>query len=150
MKLTADGQVELFELTPLTGGTIYMKAGVAVDWQGQTYESVPCQISGEEQTADKQPTPKFVIGQDGISVVALKGLVFDGHLEGATLVKKTVLLEDLLANRNVKATRTYRVKRAAEYGATSITLVLASFSGALHQTLPHRQYIPPAFPWVSI
>jgi hypothetical protein len=28
--------------------------------------------------------------------------------------------------------------------------VLATWSGAVSQTVPFRQYVPPAFPWVDL
>jgi phage-related protein len=150
LKLQADGKIHLFELSPLSGGTIYFKSDNEVTWQGHTYEAIPCALTGEEFKTEGTPTPKFTIGQEDVDLLQFKGLVNDGHLDGATLVRKIVLLDDIINNRNVKQTAYFRVKRIDEYSRTKIAVTLASFSAALSQTLPFRQYVPPAYPWVDI
>jgi phage-related protein len=150
LKLKADGRIHLFELSPLSGGTIYFKDDNDVTWQGNTYEGLPCSLSGEEFRTEGTPTPKLTIGQDNLDLLPFKGLINDGKLDGATLVRKTLLLDDLINNRNIKQVTTFRVKRIDEYSRTKITVTLASFSQAQSQTLPFRQYVPPAFPWVDL
>lgn len=150
LKLTADAEIDLFELSPLSGGTIYFKADNDVPWLGHVYEGIPCVLTGEEDSLDKTPTPRLTIGQEDVDLLPFKGLVFDRHLDGAMLVRRRVLLSNLLANANVKQTTHFRVKRVAEYSRSKIVLQLASFSGAVNQTIPFRQYLPPDFPWVDI
>lgn len=150
LKLTADAQIHLFELSPLTGGTIYFKPDNNVTWLGRTYEGLPCALTGEEADTEKTPMPKLTIGQNNVDLLPFKALINDGGLDGATVVRKIVLLDDLLNNRNIKRTSTFRVKRIPEYSRTKIQLILASFSAAQGQTVPFRQYVPPAFPWVDI
>lgn len=150
LKLQADGKVHLFELTPLGSGTIYFKNDNEVTWQGQTYEGIPVQLTGEEYSTESTPTPRLQIGQDDLDLLPFKGLINDGYLDGGTVVRKIVLLSDLLANLNVKQTTYYRIKRVESYSRTKVSLVLAPFSAAISQVLPHRQYIPPAFPHVDL
>jgi phage-related protein len=150
LKLSADGKVHLWEISPLSGGTIYVKSDNPYTWQGNLYEDVPISISGEEHATEGSPTPKLTIGQDNVDLLPFKGLINDGGLDGASIVRKTLLLDDLVNNRNIKQVTNFRVKRVAEYSRTKVQLVLATWSGAQGQTLPFRQYVPPAFPWVDL
>ena len=150
LKLEADGKVHLFELMPLGGGTMFFKSDNEAYWRGQLYESVPCALTGEEFKTEGTPTPKFTIGQPDVDLLAFKGLVNDGHLDGATLVRKIVLLDDLVNNRDIKQVSYFRVKRIDQYSRSQILMTLASFSSAVSQQLPFRQFIPPDFPWVDL
>lgn len=150
MKLTADAEIDLFELSPLSGGTLYFKSGPEMSWLGNLYEGLVCALSGEEVSLEKMPTPRLVIGQENLDLLPFKGLVFDRHLDGATLVRRRVLLANIHANQNVKHTTVFRVKRVEEYSRTKISLQLATHSGAAKQTIPFRQYLPPDFPWVDV
>lgn len=150
-KLIADAEVNLYQLYPLSGGTIYFKNDNDVTWLGNTYEGLPISLSGEKWSSDTStPTPRLVIGQDNIDLLPFKGLIHDGYLEGARLVRYTVLLANLTANLNFKQVTNFRIKRVESYSRTKITLVLSTASGATNQSYPFRQYVPPAFPWVEI
>lgn len=150
LKLEADGIIDLYELTPLSGGTIYFKSDAEAIWRGVLYESLPCSMAGEEFKTEGTPTPKFTIGQEDVDLLAFKGLVNDGHLDGALLVRKRVLLDDLVNNRDIKHSTYFRVKRVESYTRSAIQLQMATFSTAHSQTVPFRQYVPPAFPWVEL
>lgn len=150
LKLQADAKIHLFELTPTTGGTIFFTADSSVSWLARVYEGIPCVLTGEEFSTEKAPTPRLTIGQEDLDLLPFKGLVNDGYLDGATLVRKTVLLDDLLNNRNIYQRSNFRVKRPDSYSRTKISLLLATYSTAHNQTVPFRQYVPPAFPWVEL
>jgi hypothetical protein len=150
LKLQADGKVHLFELSPLSGGTIYFKTDNDVTWRGNLYEGLPCALTGEEFSTEGTPTPRLTIGDENVDLLPFKGLIHDGHLDGATVVRKTVLVDDLINDRNIFQRTTFRVKRPEGYSRTKIPLVLATWSGAVSQTVPFRQYVPPAFPWVDL
>lgn len=145
----ADGRVDLYELSPTNGGTIYFTADSPLTWRGRLYEAIPCSLTGEEFDLEKTPEPQLRIGQENLDLLPFKGLVFDGHLEGATLVRKRVLLDNLINNRDIKQTTYFRVKRVGEYSRIAISLILSSYSSAVRQTLPFRQFLPPEFPYVS-
>jgi phage-related protein len=151
LKLQADGKLHLFEVFPVSGGSIFCKADNPVTWLGLDYEGLPMQLSGEGKSNDgSTPTPRLQIGQEDMDLLPFKGLINDGWLDGATIVRKKVLLDDLLANRDIKETTTFRVKRVESYSRTKVTLLLATFSAAISQTVPFRQYTPPDFPWVDL
>jgi phage-related protein len=150
-KLIADGEVDLFDIYPLSGGTVYVKNDNDVLWQGNNYEGLPVLIDGEKWSADTStPTPRMTIGQDNLDLLPFKGLINDGYLDGAKVVRYRVLLNNIINNINIKEITSYRVKRIESYSRTKIVMILTTFSGAANQTIPFRQYIPPAFPWVEI
>jgi phage-related protein len=151
-KLVTDAEVDLFQLTPLDGsGTIYFKADNNVTWQGNNYEGLPLSFTGFKKSSEGGTlAPKLTIGDGSADLSPFKPLVYDGYLDGATVVHIHLLLDNLINNRNIREQRIYRVKRVPGYSRLSIELQLATSSDALGFTIPHRQYHPPAFPAVYL
>lgn len=151
LKLTADAEIDLFELTPIgTSATIYFKSDNNATWQGHTYEGIPLIFSGIKKASDGSALmPKMTLGDGSVDLSPFKPLVYDGNLDGATLIHKVVLLDNLTNDRNIKETYIYRVKRVPNYNSVSIELQLATASDALGFTVPYRQYFPPDFPAVQ-
>lgn len=151
-KLTADAEIDLFQLTPLGGsGTIYFKHDNPETWQGDLYEGLPLTFTGIKKSADGAAlAPKLQIGDGAVDLSPFKPLVHDGYLDGATLVHIKVLLENLRANRNIREQMIYRVRRVPSYSSLAIELQLGTSSDSLGFTMPHRQYHPPAHPAVYL
>lgn len=151
-KLLADGIVELFELTPSGGtGTIRFKPDNDVSYMGNLYSGVPCVLSGEKRTAEAGISmPKLQIGQANIDLSLFKPLIVDGYLDNAVILRHRVLLDNLINNRPIRETNSYRVKRIEQYSRTIITLQLATLSDSLGFQMPYRRYMPPAFPSVKM
>lgn len=150
LKLQADGRLHLYEINPLGGGTVFIKSDDNFVWQGDLYTGIPCSLTGEKMSTEGTPTPKLVIGQKDLDLLPFKALINDGHLDGAQIIRRKVLLDDALADLNISETTYFRVKRIDNYNRTNITLTLASFSGAISQTIPFRSYTTPDFPFVSL
>lgn len=150
--LINDGTVDLFELTPAGGtGTIRFKADNDVTWRGNAYTGIPCAVTGEKKSSDVGLTmPKLTIGQPNIDLSVFKGLVYDGSLDNAVVVKLHLLVDNLKNNRLIREISTYRVKRVEQYSRTQIVLQLATLSDSLGFSMPYRQYLPPAFPSVQM
>lgn len=150
--LVADAEIDLFQLTPLDGsGTIFFKPDNEVTWRGQLYEGLPMAFTGLKKSVDNGTLqPKLTIGDGAVDLSPFKPLVYDGYLDGATVVHIHLLLDNLVNNRNIREEREYRVKRVPSYSRRSIELQLSTSSDALGFTLPHRQYYPPAFPAVML
>lgn len=150
-KLTADAEIDLFELTPSTGtGQIYFKSDDTITWQGNVYNGVPLTFSGDaKSTQGSSSQPRLVIGQENVDLSAFKPLIFDGTIDGATILRSRILLDDLVNNRLIRAVYYYRVRRIESYSRTSINLQLATWSGSMGFSMPFRQYLPPAYPAVS-
>ena len=150
-KLQADAEIHLYQIFPLSGGTVYIKNDNPYTWLGNLYEGLPCAITGEKASADvSTPTPRMTIGQENLDLLPFKGLINDGYLDGARIVRHTVLLQNMLANANIKLTHHFRVKKVESYSRSRISLLLSTYSGAINQSFPIRQYVPPAFPWVEL
>lgn len=151
-KLAADGQLDLFALTPASGGaTLRFKADNDLTWRSNTYYGLPMQFSSDASTVDKPADmPKLILGQQNIDLSMFKPLINDGSLDGCVVVRYHVLLTNALANANIFEMYTYRGKRVEGYNRSVVTLQLASLSDSLNFSLPYRQYLPPDFPAVEI
>lgn len=151
-QLIADGRVELFELTPSGGtGVIRFKNDNDITWRGNTYTGLPCSLSGERRSADGgNSMPKLQLGQPNIDLSQFKGLVYDGYLDNAVVVRITILLDNLLNNRLIREISTYRVKRVESYSRSQISLQLATLSDSLGFSMPYRTFVPPAYPSVQM
>jgi phage-related protein len=151
-ELVSDGRVDLFDLTPSGGtGVVRFKDGNDQLWLGNLYTGVPLQLSGEKRSSDSGlAMPKLQIGQNNVDLSMFKALVYDGYLDNAVIIRSTLLLDNLLNNRNIREVSTYRVKRVEQYSRTQISLQLATLSDSLGFQLPYRTYLPPAFPSVQL
>tara|TARA_Y100001001_G_scaffold163884_1_gene194228 strand:+ start:8210 stop:8707 length:498 start_codon:yes stop_codon:yes gene_type:complete len=150
-KLDSDGLVSLFTIYPRAGGRLDLKDGPEITYQGVLYESLPVSLSGEKWSADgSSPTPRMVVGQPDFDLLPIKGLVHDGYLDGAPVVRTQVLLEDLIGDVDDNVVSHFKVKRVEAYGRLQLSLLLSTYSGAESQSYPNRQYTPPAFPWVTL
>lgn len=149
-KLVADGEIDLFELTPKGGGTVYFKNDNEATWQGHLYEGLPVSFTGVKKTATGGAlAPKLTIGDNTVDLSPFKPLIFDGWLDNADIRHVHLLLDSLLLDRPIFEERFYRVKRVEEYQRMWISMQLATASDFLGSTLPRRQYHPPAFPSVT-
>jgi phage-related protein len=150
-KLLADGRVDLFELTPSGGtGVIRFKNDNNVTWRGQLYTGLPLTLTGEKRSDNGNTMPRLQIGQPNIDISQFKALVYDGYLDNAIVTKITVLLDNLINNRFIRETTTYRVKRVEGYSRSQISLQLATLSDSLGFSMPYRTYTPPGFPSVQM
>lgn len=151
-QLSADAELDFYELTPAgQSGVIYFKNDNTMTWKGNEYAGIPLTFSGEVHTADGNAVqPQLVLGQTNIDLSVFKGLIYDGSLDGAKIVRHRVLLTHALANQDIKVSRTYRVKRVDTYSAIQIVLALATFTVTGPSTMPFRQFLPPDFPFVRI
>jgi phage-related protein len=151
LKLTADGMVELFELTPLAGGTLRFKNDNTVMWRGNEFTGLPVSFTDMVMTAQGSSTkPRMTIGEVNRDFSVFKPLVADGLLEGATVVYTRIKLEQMLANSLVRETRVFTIKRVSGYSRSQVSIEMATASDGLRFTIPHRQILPPAFPAVLI
>ena len=151
-KLLADGIVELFEFTPAGGGaTLRFRGDVTSVWLGNEYKGMPLQFSGVKRSASGQPSqPTLTLGDGSIDLGVFKPLLFDGDVDGGTMVYHKVLLQNLLDDRDIKETMSFRVKRPSSYNRLQIVLQLAAAADAMGFSVPFRQYAPPAFPAVRM
>ena len=149
--LAPDAEVVLFELTTRDGVSVFFKSGPEMEYLGDLYESVPCGISAEKRIVDGgSERPTLSIGGDDLDLTALKPALFSGLVDGGTLQKHLVTLNDLIGNVNQKITSKYRIKQVKDYNRYKISLVLARFTPAASTTIPYKKYLRPAFPHVQL
>ena len=150
-ELSPDAEVILFELITRTGATVFFKSGPEVEYLGDVYESVPCSLTAEKKTAEGNPErPTLSLGGDDADLAALKPALFSGYVDGGTLIKYTVELNDLLGNVNQKITTKYRIKQIQEYTRFSVSMILGRFTPSAQTTIPYKAYTRPAYPHVKL
>lgn len=151
-KLDADAKIVLYKLEPSIGsGAIYFKDGSDEKWLGDTYTGLPVKLDGETYNSERFNSQlNMVIGQKDVNLSAFKPLIWSGGLDNARITRYKVLLNDLIGNVNAKDVDVFRVKRVEGYSTSQIQMVLSVFSPSGPTTLPFRQYIPPAFPFVVL
>lgn len=150
-KLDPDAEIVLFELTTLNGSTVYFKSGPSVTYLGDEYISIPLSLSAEVRSTDSgKQRQTLILGGDDADFGILKSVLFSGEVDGASVFKHVVELEDLKANVNNKITSQYTVKQVESYSRSQINLVLGRFSPSGQTTIPYKKYTRPAFPYVQL
>lgn len=149
-KLTADAIVDLFTITLVSGGIIYrFKDGETTTWQGNLYEGLPNQMPGDKRSSGNEegrPILRVVNPEGVFNEVALTG-----QLDRATVVRKSVLRDHMLANVNIFQQRMWYVERVKELiPGKMLGLELRAMTDLPNIQVPVRMYIPPEFPTVSL
>lgn len=149
LKLTADGEVMLYQLT-LRNGTIFrFKNNDQVIWQNMIWNGIPCQMTGEQRSADDEESRPVLSIANPENIFARAA--FDGLLENAILKRRQILRAHMLANLNITVDRMWYVSRVPELiRGKAISLELRNMTDGPNFKLPIRQYIPPTFPCVSL
>lgn len=140
---------DLFEVTLVDGqGTLRFWNGPTRTWQGNTYEFLACQLSGEGSSTDGQkPRPELSLHNPDNQFTPF---VLAGYVEGATFVRKRVLANNLENDLNIFDRRVWMVNRVARMMDQMMTLELRSPTDGPNYKLPARTFTPPDFPAVSI
>lgn len=151
--LTADGIVELFEITLLGAPTltkVFFKDGATATWQANTYQSMACKLSGVKRSASEEKTRPTLVVMNPVGV--FNSFAFNGYFEGSTLIHSRVLQPDLVANANIADVRYWRVSRVfGMMSNQSVSFELRAFADGPAFMIPARQYLPDSgFPFVTL
>lgn len=147
--LEGDAYVELFQILLSDKATkIFQKVDKGVTWQGDTYEGVPIQITGVEQTADDETArPQLMLFNPN---KVYSSLVNQGLLEGAMVSRYRVLKQHVEADLPIYRRQSWKIARVASVKGEVIACEMRDMlDGQVFQT-PPRMYIPPEFPAVSL
>ncbi len=149
-KLTADAQVDLYEITLKQLPVIYrFKNNDTVTWRGYEYEGTAARLQGDTRLADGEESRASLQILNPMGVFNLPAI--DGDLDLATVVRKRVLRTHLDGNVNIFEQRMWYVGRISELlSGQSITFELRNMSEGPSFQIPARMYIPPAFPLVTL
>lgn len=147
-KLTPEGEGELFEITFPAGGTLYLKKGATVTWQGQEYTGAGIVIEGEGKkgTGERvRPTLKF-----NNPYAAFSKAVSDGLVDNSIVVRKKVLKSNLEGDNNIFESHTWYIARCSYLDDEAAVFELRNLSDRQRIAFPPRQFIPPEFTYVSL
>lgn len=147
-KLTSDREVALWEITLRDGSKAFLRNGPAVTWRSNDYENLPIMISGEEMTADDKTSrpslrvfnPKKIFGP----------WAHQGKFELATVIRRTVLQENLVANLNIYVQTVWIIGQITSCTSRLLQVQLRSPTDGPNMNVPYRFYAPPDFPTVSL
>lgn len=145
----ADGRVRLYELTLNDGSTIFhLKAKDSVTWQGDDYEGTALIFDKVSRNADdKVSRPKLsLINPNGV----YSFYVDQGLLEGATLIRHTVLREHIDNDINISIRNKWKVSRVSGLNERYLVLELRNVIDGHDFISPGRMFIPPEFKQVSL
>jgi phage-related protein len=120
-----------------------------VSWQGNTYEGMACQISGDRRSADIEESRATLQIMNPVGVFNLPAM--NGDLDLAVLTRKRILREHLEDDINIFQQRMWYVGQVKELiSGQSITLELRNMSEGPNFQIPVRMYTPPEFPLVTL
>ena len=147
-KLTADGIVDLYEITLTTGDKIYLKANNSVTWQNKDFEGTYIKLGGEKKmTSGEQSRPNLtVINPNGV----FSSLIGRGYLNRAEVIRYRLLYQHLLQNKPIFKRTIWRITRIPMVNDSVINLELRSPWDMPNFVTPARMFIPPEFPSVSL
>lgn len=148
VKLSADGEVELFQIHLNGGGVIYLTNYNEVTWRGDTYENVAIKIDGIQLSSDEEDSrPRLTVANpQGI----FKPYVASGSLEKAKVKLYRVLREHVEANVNLFRVDSWVISQIPSVNSSTMMAMLRkSYDGPMFQC-PYRMYLPPEFPGVRL
>lgn len=150
-KLTADALIDLYEIQ-ITDPVAYVRFTnqPTLTWQGNTFEFLPCIMSGDKKSTDGQQS------RPGLKIVNPEGLfnpfVFAGKLDKARVIRKRVLKEHVETNTNIFEQRLWYISRVKSIVAGQfIEFELRMMTDGAAFQIPARMYTPDqGFPVVNI
>ncbi len=149
VQLTSEGYVHLYKLLLRQGTAIVcFSPDPVLYWQGNKYESIPCELTGVGSYADEQQArPKFNChNPDG----AFTGIIAQGALESARLTRYRLLRSHAEQNQNIFTSKTWRVARVTSLNKFAFSLELRDISDRANYVIPSETYSPPKYPSVSV
>lgn len=148
--LESRGIREFFKVEFVAPGdpTIYLTAHNPINWLGQTWESIPCQLSQSAQSASGEVSrPKF-------SIMNPQGMfslwVESGATEGAILTRYQTLVSDLEAGVAAYDKKIWILSKVVSLNKNMATFECRSMLDGQNFDLPARSFYPPDFPHVSL
>lgn len=150
-KLTADATIDLFEITFHGTGTIYRfwNGSASRVWQGHTYESLACTLTGEGQhsTAENM-RPKLIVVNPAKILGPFAAL---GYFDLALVARKRLLQADFIADNNISQKRLWIVGRVIGVTSQILQLELRDTTDMPVWLTPRRTYNPSeGYPFVGI
>jgi len=149
-ELTADALVDLYEISLKHNNVVYrFKDQNEVTWQGNTYESMACRLTGDQRSSDEEESRPTLQVMNPFGV--FNNAVITGKIDQAVVTRYRVRYYDLVNNNNIKEKRMWYIGRVKELiSDQAVTFELRNMTDGPNFQVPARQYIPPDFPTVSL
>jgi lambda family phage minor tail protein L len=149
-KLQADAFVDLFTINFHGTSTIYrFRNGATVTWQGNVFEELAVQLSGDQRNADGSNTrPKLsVVNPQKV----LGAFAAAGYFDLALVTRYRLLQQDLLNNVNIFQQRVWIVGKVNAVTSQTLELELRDTTDNPAWKTPRRTYSPSeGYPFVTI
>lgn len=146
-KFEVDALVPMYELTfKKSGAKIRFCDRPTITWQGDIYNFWSCKMdkTGENANGEYVRPVLHLANPDGIFTDAAE----QGEFDLATLVRKDVRQDHLLANTNIYKQRIWFIARVASVNRIRISLECHSASDVPNFQVNTRFFAPPDFPFV--
>jgi phage-related protein len=146
--LSPEAMVTLYRIE-LTSKTIALLSPYQdVVWQGETYSSIPCQMSEISQESDgKVSRPKFsFVNPEGIWTSS----IMEGGFDNAWITRYRILKGDMNLDLNHAVTEKFRVSKIQSVTRQLVVLELRDILDGHSFKLPARSFYPPDFPHVQL
>jgi phage-related protein len=149
-QLTADALVDLYEIRLKFKDVIFQfKDGPQVTWQGDIYQSMACQMSGDNRAADGEESKVTLRIMNPLGI--FNHAAINGDIDLATVFRYRVRANHLANNTNIFQRRMWWVGRIPELvDDQGISLELRNMTEGPNFKVPVRAYYPPEFPSVTL
>jgi phage-related protein len=149
LQLEAETVIDLWELRLKNSNVIaHFWNGVERTWQGNLYQGLACQLSGEARSTDnKNNRPNLtIVNPENI----FGAFAAAGDFDLATVIRKRVLASHFVNDANIFQQRVWLVGRPASVRNSVITLELRAPTDMPVWHTPCRTYNPPEYPFVVL
>lgn len=150
LKLTADAPVDLYQISLKQLPVIFrFRDGPTITYQGQVYEGMACNISGDMRNADGEESRPLLRVMNPLGIFNQAAL--NGDIDLAVVTRRRVLRNHLEEDINIFEQRMWYVGRIRELiSGQSISLELRNMTEGANFQIPVRMFIPPEFPFVTL
>lgn len=149
LTLQGDYPCDLWEIRLKGIATVFrFWNGLTRTWQGQPYEGLACQLSGEGADSEGQNARPTLTAVNPGKVFG--PFAAEGYFDLAEVIRKRVLQTHLIGNVNQFQQRTWICGRPSGVTSQVIQLELRSCTDMPAWKTPRRTFSPPEFPFVVI
>lgn len=145
--MEGDAKLDLWEIRLKTVPTIFrFWNGKSLTWQGNLYEGMACQLSGESNPSEGQTSRPILTAVNPENIFG--PFAGDGLFDLAEVIRKRVLQTHIISNTNLFEQRVWICGRPSGVSDQLIQLELRSPTDMPAWKTPRRTYSPPDFPFI--
>ncbi|QEE37932.1 MULTISPECIES: hypothetical protein [unclassified Methylobacterium] len=158
LKLTADGEVILYEITLKNvpaGATAALRfrdgpMGSTTQWNGKTWDHLAVQFSGWQRSSEEEKSRPTLRLMNAVGI--FNDAAFKGMFDGAIVKRSTVLRHHLKQGVVISNDELFFIGRVKDLiSGQSISFELRALSDGPDQLIPARMFLPnEGFPFVTL